>query len=699
MSTFSFASDVRERARTLSPQPILTEPGAVGVDTSVGDAVQGLIGATSLMVARAAAADRERATINEINNAKSQLTQGITEILSTNDAPTEQAQAVQAQFQSAMSQLKSQGSVQRFMPEATRILSNADKAIQGRVLELGKIEGKRAFDNITPSTRLDEYTEQINSIGSLGDLQKFNLIRDGDKKISNQNLISLSGEALVTDSSSELAHIDDHVRENAKFVGLAKARLEVFGKAAEAAAQNGLVGRTKSLLNQLGNDFAVEQAKILRTAEIRFNDIDHVGRITTALIKGKIESGQRLSTLPKHLNESRANIALQGIPLGGQIDAFKQLGLPLPSSIKDDVRASFDSGDIRGGFAAIQTLREHNPGEAARLRDEIGSKATTIWDEAFRDGSSAQSVVDAMDVLGHPRADEILKEADIIMTTGDEKRKREPVDPVQSVFKTLREGGRFDLSLANTDIETTSKQRGEITSQFRLQLLKQAIRDNVATTDLNTKAVADAAAKQAALTYQQNFDPIHLFNDNNRTHLLPRSLGIEPQNIPRFQQSVSSFETFADRQASDSRVLVNRTFNLGEVTYVPAVSDLGSVVAFMAFDRSRDEFRNTSFDRNAQEFNRVREAFSNTIRPGQLDIYDGVRRRIGESDVAFDAGGAPRVRKIVSIATRQWLIDNGAQPESGQEDEFQIYLDRAMKRAGFKALMTDEVLSGQVQEQ
>ena len=694
MSTFSFASDIRERGRTLSSEPVLTEPQAVGIGSGVDDAIQGLVGATSVMVARAAAADLERKQTHEINNVKSDLTEGIAQILATDESPTSQSQAVQQLFQSSMQGLTTRGSVERFMPEATRILSGADKFIQGRVGELKQVEAQRAVDNIGPTTDEQEFVGSIESLG-LGDLQESKFIRSGQQKISKQNLITLSGQALIANDASDLAAIDEQVKQNSKFVGLSKARFEVFGNAAEAAAENGLVERTKSLLGKLGNDFATEQAKILNRAEVRFNDIDHAGRITTALIKGKVEPGQRLSTLPKHLNEARANIALQGIPLGGQIDAFKQLGLPLPSSIKDDVKASFDSGDIREGFAALRTLDAHNRGEAIRLRDEIGDKATTIWNEAFREGSSAQSVVDAMDVLGNPRASEILKEADVIMK-GD--KKVDPLDPVQFVFLTERVGTGFDLGFANESIETTGTQRDEITSQFRLQLLKQAIRDDVATQDLSSKAVSDAAAKRAAEIYQQNFDNISLFNGENRSQLLSRTIGVEPENMPRFQDSVSSFETFAVNESSDSRVLVNRAFNLGEVTYVPAVSDLGSVVAFMAFDRSIDEFRNTSFNRNAQEFNRVREAFTNTIRPGRLDIYDGVRRRVGESDIALNAGGNARVKRIVDIAARQWLIDRGARPEPDEEDEFQIYLDRATRRAGFSSLLPEGAVSDQIQE-
>jgi hypothetical protein len=641
-----------------------------------------------MMVARSMAADLERSQLHEINNAKGDLNTGINEILQNDQSPTDQAQAIQAIFETSMEGLQTKGASARFMPEAARILSRADKAIQTRVKELKGVEAQRAVDNVTPETTKDEFASLIQSLGIQSDLAEANFIRAGQKRISEQALITLSGDALTAATGEDLDAIALQVKDNSEFVGQSKANFEVFGKAAEAAAANGLVDRTKSLLNKLGNDFAVNQARILATAETRLNDVDHAARITTALITGKVEPGQRLSTLPKHLDEARENIALQDIPLGGQIDAFKQLGLPLPPSIKDDMKASFDEGEIREGFAALRTLNQHSPLEAERLRNEIGPKAVVVWDEAFRDGGSPKSLVDAMDALGHPSAQVVLDDAEEMMTFNS-KTNPKPIDPVQFVFLTDRTG-----TFSSEDIQTTGTQRREITSQFKLQLLQQAIRDDVE--DVSAEPIKKAAAKRAALVYQQNFDSITFFRGDNFIQLLSRNLGVEPQNLPRFQTAVSAFETFADSESGGSRVLVNRAFNLRDVTYVPAVSDLGGVVAFMAFDRVNDEFRNTSFNRKSQEFNSVLESFNNVIRPGRLDIYDGVRRRAGESDVAMDAGGIDRVNSIINIAKRNWLIDNGARPQADQEDEFQIYLDRATKRARFRSLMPEGTAGGEV---
>lgn len=694
MPHFTPVSELRTRERRPSAQPALTGPGTFAGDASGGDAAQRLLFAGAAMVVDARQRDQRRTALNSINNAKQQFSGSVGDILADRGlSPEAQAQAIQKSLGEAFEGVTDPEVRNRLTRELAPILSRSKKTIDNISRQLLTVEANRSIDGITIDTDLDEFVLGIKSLG-MDPVQQDNMIREGEKKFSGIKLIGLVGDALTAETPERLAEIDEQVRENSKFVGLARARFDVFGKAAKAAAENGLVDRTKRLLEPLGNDFAEEQTKIVAIAETRFHDIDHVGRITTALIKGKVEPGQRLSTLPKHLNEARANVALQGVSLGGQIDAFKQLGLPLPSSIKDDLKASFDSGDIRGGMAALQTLNAHSPGEAARLRDEIGPKATTIWDEAFRDGSSPQSVVDAMDALSHPRADSILDLAADTMRF-DKKVNPLPMDPVEFVFKSSRAG-----FFSSETIKTTSKQRGEIESQFKLQLLKQSIRDDLQDIDIVSKAVAESAAKRAALIYQQNYDKIVLFDGSpNNAQLLSRNLGVEPQNIPRFQQSVSTFETFADNQASDSRVLVNRTFNLGQVTYVPAVSDLGGVVGFMAFDRINDEFRNTSSNRNSQEFNEVLKAFSSSIRPGQLDIYDGVRRRAGESEIAEDAGGEARVNGIIQIAKRQWLIDNGAKPDLKNEEEaeaYQIYLDRATKRAGFRSLMVEGGVGGEV---
>jgi len=685
MPSFTTRQEQRLRPRQASQVNVPT-PRFPGVASTVPQAspvkaiesIGDLIATLAMVSVKASNREAQRSEVSAMNSATAALTdlQSQFETDKTMSGPDR----VQA-FQEGAIEIASRLSLENqnaFAPTLARSIRTINLGVSREQDALDQLERDKAVDNMTADSDIPNMIQQHSQTSDDAELRKF-----ASRLTARRNelvLGQLKVDAVVANDTETLDRIDRSITQHSTPAMVEQNRFDIFGNAAKATAENGLIGRTKSLLNKLGNTYAAEQAKIIRTAETRNNDINHVGRLSTALLTGNVEPGQRLSVLPKHLDDAREAIAVQELSLGQQIDAFKRLSLPLAPSLEQDVKAAFDRGDVREGLAALQTLNKHSENEAIRLKDNIGLKAQVAWTEVHRSGATAKSKVDAIDTLSHPKADQLLKEAQVQLEGTDDI---DAIVPETFIFAETRKVG------FNQGIVVSSDQQEEIEALFRIKLIENSIRDGIPIGDLGNDAIRGAAARSAAAEYQQSFDPIRLFRGPDVAQLLSKSLGVPTQDLEPFQAHVTSFEKFANQDKANSRVLVHRTFKFRDATYTPAVDDMGGIIGFMVFDQEHQQFRNTSLTANTQEFAQVFKVFNEVLRPGQLDLYSNVRRRANESRVAFEAGGDSRVQQVMKIAARLWLIDTG-ESAVGREEEFQVYLDQAITRSGFDSLFPDE---------
>ncbi len=687
-------------SRLGSPGLLATNIGADdGADVNSAPGAQSLFRAVQAIGVGIAQQDIERRRVEELNTGRAEMINGTEEVMANDNlSPEDKIGLIGEMNKGIMSRFKSASALSQFTVDSARHMARVNQRVKGQVQELKKIEAVNLIDMVDFDSDFNEVSKQIKSMG-LDPTAEDQALDSAQMKISKLRRVNLAGVAASATKISDLNMIAAEIdAKHSDFIGNARARLEVFGEAAKAAAALGNEGQADDLLKMLGDSFPVEQARIRASAASSRKKVDRVGEIVGAIQNGVIPMGARLSNDPNHLNSALAAVTSENTRTSELVDAFSTIGLPLPSNLKDQIKGQFNGGDVLEGLAAVEMFRDHNPADAERLIQELGDVASVSVGMNDRQGASVTDLAEGIEALNHPRAVSALAEAKVMMS-GDAKRGIEGIDPAASVFELTDFGNSFfkfaPFADENPDVlVATADQNKGIQDQFRLKMLQMAIRDNVSNGDF--ELIRSAAAKSAAQIYTQNFQAV---DTNQGAQLMPKSLLVRDDDLDTFRQGVSRFEVFANNESDGSRVLVNRAFNFGESTFVPAVNDLGQVVSFMRFNRDEGVVRNMSGSANEQGFQKMSRVFNSVIRPGQADLYADVRRRPGEATSAFEAGGEARVAAVVRIAVRNYEIDNGLPPGDDDDDAFQPYLDEATRKSRFKTLMpTDRIRNVNVPE-